>query len=84
VLWAGSPERFKDAIEGLERLKPGFCARYDTYHYEDLPFLPEAPLKLFNQVMANIGQCARLLDGARVPLRDAQGRRLSFWERLIL
>ena len=82
MLWAGSPERFKDAIEGLERLKPGFCSRYDMYHYEGLLFLPEAPLRLFNQVMANIGHCTQLLDGARVPLHDMLGRRLSFWERL--
>jgi hypothetical protein len=82
VFWAGSPLRFKQAIEGLERLQPGFRERYEILSYEDLAFLPESVLLRFNQVMANIGKWTKLLDQAGIPSKDANGRELSFWDRL--
>ncbi len=84
MFWAGSPRRFREAVEGLERLEPGFCARYDIYAYEDLMFLPAAALQRFNEVMAAIKHCTKLLDQAAIPLHDANGRELSFWDRLAL
>jgi hypothetical protein len=82
VLWAGSPKRFQEAILGLERLHPGFCARYDIHTYADLAFLPPAALRQFNELMYNIGRCTKLLDRAGIPAMDDSGRELDFWERL--
>ena len=84
MFWAGSPKRFREAITGLERLKPGFCARYDIHTYEDLAFLPPAALRQFNEVMYKIGHCTKLLDRAGIPAVDDKGRELDFWERLAL
>ncbi len=82
MFWSAAHQRFSVAVEGLERLKPGFCSRYDIHSYEDVMFLPETVFTRFSRVMAGIGRCTRLLDRAGIPLQDAQGRELSFWERL--
>jgi hypothetical protein len=82
VFWAGTPQRFREAVESLELLKPGFCSRYGIYAYEDLAFLPEAALRKFNQLMSNIGRCSSLLDQAGVPTRDSSGRKLNILGRL--
>jgi hypothetical protein len=82
VFWAGSPEHFREAIAGLDRRKPGFCSRYSISDYEDLAFLSEVALRRFNEIMARIADCSRQLDRAGVPRQDAEGRDLSFWQRL--
>ena len=73
VFWAGSPARFCLAIEGLERLNPGFRARYDIHVYQDVVHLPDTALRRFNQVMRNIGV---LLDQKQIPQEQ-------FWDRVL-
>jgi hypothetical protein len=73
VFWAGSPTRFRLAIAGLERLKPGFRERYDIHTYDDLVHLPEAALRRFGQVMGTIGT---LLDRTAIPPDE-------FWDRIL-
>jgi hypothetical protein len=84
VFRAGSYKRFSDAIEGLERLKPGFCDRYDIYAYDDVMYLPDAVFRRFHQVMAGIGHASKLFDRAGIPKRDLHGRELSFWDRFVV